>query len=86
MDSSIIDTWNAAEGNPFVPVIGKDNQFAIGFLLVLVGLSILGLFTLSMFPSSRMQMRIWVNGSSRPVNRQRSLAGRTGFFSIEVSP
>ncbi|KAJ2905709.1 hypothetical protein MKZ38_004576 [Zalerion maritima] len=46
MDSSVVDVWNAAAANPFVPTVGKDSQFTVGFLLVLIGISLGAIFTL----------------------------------------
>jgi cell cycle checkpoint protein len=47
MDSSLHDVWLAAKGSEFTPTIGKDNQFIIGFFLLLLGISITGAFALS---------------------------------------
>lgn len=47
MDSSLHEVWTAAQGSPFVPAIGKDSQFFVGFGLLIVGLLIAGVFTLS---------------------------------------
>jgi hypothetical protein len=47
MDSSLHEVWKAASGRPFVPAIGKDNQFLFAFLLVVLGLGLSGAFALS---------------------------------------
>lgn len=49
MDSSLHEVWQAAAGSPFVPTVGKDNQFFVAFALLLLGLGLGGAFTLSMF-------------------------------------
>jgi hypothetical protein len=49
MDSSLHEVWQAASGSPFLPTIGKGSQFLVGFLLLVIGLALGGLFTLSMF-------------------------------------
>ena len=48
MDSSLLEVWQSAKGSAFVPAVGKDSQFVIGFALLLVGLSLTGGFALSM--------------------------------------
>jgi len=47
MDSSLHEVWQAASGSPFVPTIGKDSQFLVGFTLLVLGLLLTGTFTLS---------------------------------------
>ncbi|KAK1764840.1 DNA repair exonuclease-like protein [Phialemonium atrogriseum] len=47
MDSSLHEVWQAASGSPFVPTIGKNSQFLVGFVLLLIGLSLAGVFTLN---------------------------------------
>ncbi|QUC17356.1 uncharacterized protein UV8b_01597 [Ustilaginoidea virens] len=47
MDSSLHEVWQAAAGSPFLPVVGKHSQFVVGFLLMLLGLSITGVFALN---------------------------------------
>lgn len=47
MDSSLHEVWQAAAGSPFLPTIGKGSQFLVGFVLLLVGLLITGVFALS---------------------------------------
>lgn len=47
MDSSLHEVWTAAQGSPFIPAIGKDSQFNVGFWSLILGLLIAGVFTLS---------------------------------------
>ncbi len=47
MDSTLLEVWQTASGSPFLPAVGKENQFLVGFSLVLVGLSLAGGFALS---------------------------------------
>ncbi|KAH8906056.1 hypothetical protein BR93DRAFT_969279 [Coniochaeta sp. PMI_546] len=47
MDSSLHEVWQAASGSPFLPTIGKGSQFFIGFLLLVIGLALSGLFALN---------------------------------------
>ncbi|KAJ9161435.1 hypothetical protein NKR19_g2221 [Coniochaeta hoffmannii] len=47
MDSSLHEVWQAASGSPFLPTVGKGSQFFVGFLLLLIGLALGGLFTLN---------------------------------------
>lgn len=47
MDSSLHEVWQAASGSPFVPTIGKDSQFLVGFTLLVLGLLLTGTFTLN---------------------------------------
>jgi len=51
MDSSLHEVWQAASGSPFLPTIGKDSQFLVGFTLLSLGLGLSGAFALSGFPS-----------------------------------
>ena len=48
MDSSLHEVWQAAAGSPFVPAVGKDSQFLVAFVLLVLGLGLGGAFTLSM--------------------------------------
>jgi cell cycle checkpoint protein len=48
MDSSLHEVWQAAAGSPFFPAVSKGSQFWVGFLLTLLGFSLLGVFALSM--------------------------------------
>ena len=34
---SLNDVWEGAAGSPFYPLVSKDNQFLVGFSLLLVG-------------------------------------------------
>lgn len=47
MDSKLIDVWQAAAGNPFLPTVGKGTQFLVAFVLLLLGLFSFGIFALS---------------------------------------
>jgi cell cycle checkpoint protein len=47
MDSSLHEVWQAASGSPFLPTIGKGSQFFVGFVLLVVGVALSGLFALS---------------------------------------
>lgn len=47
MDSKLIEVWQTAAGNPFLPTIDKDTQFLVAFVLLLLGLSAFGIFALS---------------------------------------
>jgi len=49
MDSALHEVWQAASGRPFVPTIGKDSHFLVGFSLLVLGLGLSGAFFLSMF-------------------------------------
>ncbi|KAJ3566852.1 hypothetical protein NPX13_g6982 [Xylaria arbuscula] len=44
MDSSLHELWHTASGSPFQPAVGKDSQFFVGFVLLLVGLGLTGGF------------------------------------------
>ncbi|KAG4422471.1 hypothetical protein DL98DRAFT_429301 [Cadophora sp. DSE1049] len=47
MESSLHQVWESAAGNPFVPTIGKDSQFLVGFTLLSLGLLLTGYFGLN---------------------------------------
>ncbi|KAL1882226.1 hypothetical protein Daus18300_000712 [Diaporthe australafricana] len=47
MDSKLIDVWQAAAGNPFLPTVGKGTQFLVAFVLLLLGLFSFGIFALN---------------------------------------
>jgi len=49
MDSSLHEVWQAAAGSPFIPTIGKDSQFLIAFVLIVLGFFLGGAFALSWF-------------------------------------
>ncbi|KAI1490455.1 hypothetical protein F5X96DRAFT_635969 [Biscogniauxia mediterranea] len=51
MDPSLHEIWQTAPGSPFLPTVGKGSQFFVGFVLLLLGLSLTGAFALSMCPS-----------------------------------
>ncbi|MCJ1388695.1 ssDNA endodeoxyribonuclease [Xylographa bjoerkii] len=44
---SLNDVWEAAAGNPFYPVISKERQFTVGFILLFTAFILTGLFGLS---------------------------------------
>lgn len=63
MDSSLHEVWQAASGHPFLPTVGKHSQFLVGFILLFVGLTLGGYFTLSKsiafaLPRERLQANI----------------------------
>ncbi|ODA79442.1 hypothetical protein RJ55_05035 [Drechmeria coniospora] len=47
MDSSLLEVWQASAGSPFLPVIGKNTQFLVAFVLLLSGLIATGVFALN---------------------------------------
>ncbi|KAG6041103.1 hypothetical protein E4U41_005973 [Claviceps citrina] len=47
MDSSLHEVWLAAQGSPFLPTVGKNSQFLVAFLLILIGVFITGVFALN---------------------------------------
>ncbi|KAK3497261.1 Rad1-domain-containing protein [Neurospora hispaniola] len=47
MDSPLIEVWHAASGSPFLPTVGKGTQFFVASLLLLIGFSLTGAFTLN---------------------------------------
>ncbi|KAK4164228.1 hypothetical protein QBC43DRAFT_211465 [Cladorrhinum sp. PSN259] len=47
MDSSLLELWQASSGTPFIPTIGKDNQFFVASILLTLALSLSGAFALS---------------------------------------
>jgi len=47
MDSSLHEVWQAAAGSPFLPTIGKNTQFLVAFILLLIGISLTGVFALN---------------------------------------
>lgn len=52
MESSLHGVWESAVGNPFIPTIGKESQFVVGFSLLCLGVLLSGLFGLSMIVQS----------------------------------
>jgi hypothetical protein len=48
MEPSLLEVWESAAGNPFVPVIGKDSQFVVGLSLLILGTLLTAFFGLSM--------------------------------------
>lgn len=47
MDSKLVDVWQTAAGSPFLPAIGKNTQFLVAFTLLVLGVSLFGVFALS---------------------------------------
>ncbi|KAJ4263601.1 hypothetical protein NW762_006423 [Fusarium torreyae] len=47
MDSSLHEVWQAAAGSPFFPTVNKGSQFWVGFLLLLLGFFLTGIFALN---------------------------------------
>ncbi|OJJ82099.1 OST5 family protein [Aspergillus glaucus CBS 516.65] len=44
---SLNEVWEAASAHPFSPVVSKDNQFSVGFSLLLIAFFLSGLFGLN---------------------------------------
>ena len=82
MDSSLHEVWQAAAGSPFLPTVGKNTQFLVGFILLLLGISVTSVFALSESPDEPVprvregHLELIVN---RPVSRQRPAAGSPGI-------
>lgn len=47
MAQSLQGVWQGAAANPFMPIIGKDSQFSLGFSLLTIGILLCGYFGLS---------------------------------------
>ncbi|KAH6672640.1 hypothetical protein F5X68DRAFT_235727 [Plectosphaerella plurivora] len=47
MDSSLPELWQTAGDSVFLPAVGKDLQFYVAFFLLLLGLSLTGVFALN---------------------------------------
>ncbi|KAF2205303.1 hypothetical protein GQ43DRAFT_362651 [Delitschia confertaspora ATCC 74209] len=47
MSSPLLDVWEAAAASPYSPTIGKGSQFTVGFLLLLISLLLVGVFSLN---------------------------------------
>ncbi|KAK2029979.1 hypothetical protein LX32DRAFT_587582 [Colletotrichum zoysiae] len=47
MDSKLLEVWQAAASTPFNPAVGKDTQFFVAFLLLLIGVGFTGVFALN---------------------------------------
>ncbi|KAK3335735.1 hypothetical protein B0T19DRAFT_436563 [Cercophora scortea] len=47
MDSSLHEVWQAASGSLFIPTVGKDSHFAVGFSLVVLGVFLTFVFALN---------------------------------------
>ncbi|ROV96350.1 hypothetical protein VPNG_09055 [Cytospora leucostoma] len=46
-DSTLVEVWQTAAGNPFLPTVGKGTQFLIAFVLLLLGLAAFAVFALN---------------------------------------
>jgi hypothetical protein len=49
MAQSLHQVWTDAAANPFTPIVGKDSQFSLGFLLLAVGILLSGYFGMSKY-------------------------------------
>lgn len=47
MDPQLSEIWATAPGTPFLPTVGKESQFLVGFTLLTVGLALSGGFALN---------------------------------------
>ncbi|CAI6339743.1 unnamed protein product [Periconia digitata] len=47
MSTPLLDVWEAASASPFQPIVSKDNEFTLGFTLLLFSLFIGGVFSLN---------------------------------------
>ncbi|PVI08403.1 hypothetical protein DM02DRAFT_647770 [Periconia macrospinosa] len=47
MSNPLLDVWEAASASPFHPIVSKDNEFVLGFSLLLFSLFIGGVFSLN---------------------------------------
>ncbi|KDN68431.1 putative repair protein Rad1/Rec1/Rad17 [Colletotrichum sublineola] len=47
MDSKLLEVWQAAASTPFNPAVGKDTQFLVAFLLLLIGVGTTAVFALN---------------------------------------
>ncbi|KAK2014951.1 hypothetical protein LZ32DRAFT_527623 [Colletotrichum eremochloae] len=47
MDSKLLEVWQAAASTPFNPAVGKDTQFLVAFLLLLIGVGTTVVFALN---------------------------------------
>lgn len=48
MDSSLHEVWQAASSQPFLPTVGKNSQFVVGFTLLVGGLLLSAIFAIRM--------------------------------------
>ena len=60
---SLNDIWEAASGSPFHPVIPKEQQFLVGFTLLLVGACLVVIFQLTLPASLTSQTSIPFDGT-----------------------
>ncbi|KAH9880728.1 hypothetical protein IAQ61_001022 [Plenodomus lingam] len=47
MSTPLLDVWEAASASPFIPSIGKDSQFVVGFTLLAISLVLSTIFGLN---------------------------------------
>ncbi|KAF2868599.1 hypothetical protein BDV95DRAFT_609520 [Massariosphaeria phaeospora] len=47
MSSPLLDVWEAAAASPYHPAVGKDAQFTLGFVLLLISLVLVTVFSLN---------------------------------------
>lgn len=88
MDSKLVDVWQAAAGNPFLPTVGKGTQFLVAFVLLLLGLFSFGIFALSKQAALSVAIMRAVprltNASSRPICSKRARHRNPGFSGHRV--
>lgn len=46
--NGLFEIWEAAASSPYEPPIAKPSQFAVGFILLLIGFVLSGIFAFSM--------------------------------------
>ncbi|KAI5359574.1 Putative oligosaccharyltransferase complex subunit [Septoria linicola] len=47
-DQPLLALWDAAANSPFIPNVGKDAQFLVGFVLLSIGFVLTALFGLNL--------------------------------------
>ncbi|KAF2127965.1 hypothetical protein P153DRAFT_376886 [Dothidotthia symphoricarpi CBS 119687] len=47
MSSPLLDVWEAAAASPYQPSVGKDTQFTVGAVLLLLAFFLTGVFGLN---------------------------------------
>ena len=70
MDSALHEVWVAASTSPFVPTIGKDSHFLVGFSLLVLGLALSGGFVISMPALGSIRRTAVTDSIARPFPRQ----------------
>lgn len=81
---SLQEVWDAASGSPFNPAVSKENQFTVGFLLLLFAVVLTGLFGLSTYAFNH-SWRCWLT-SFRQVIPQYLPARNSRLAGIRVIP